>query len=226
MKPTCLPLKIAAAPRRRRVHSAYHGRAALITRLRSTSPRTLIPLLSPLGHAEVGLGRADVVPDVVRAAAEGFGDQVLPLLTLPDADVPGADLGLAGVVLGIDEHLLEAGVGLLFLPRLGVDVADPLPVAGLRFAVGDGVEQRLPLRLVARQVIDAPDADPLPRPLPRQLFGLGQRRIPGLFRRLAAHHGDAAPGGPLRPQAHAGPDEETDGAERPNLMLSHLTNPP
>src|SRR5947207_2226852 len=55
---------------------------------------------------------SDVMPVLVRLLAERPGEQLLALFTVPGADVPRANLRLAGVVLRIGrDHLLKQLVG-------------------------------------------------------------------------------------------------------------------
>src|SRR5262249_55196213 len=115
------------------------------------------------------------VPHLAWIARQGLGKQFLSLVALPDMNVPGTDLGLAGVILGpVRQGLLKAIDGAVILARLGIHFADALPVAGLGLARGYAVEQRLAARLVPRQVVNAADADQFPAALAGQSLGLFQ----------------------------------------------------
>src|SRR5450759_1666614 len=94
-------------------------------------------------NAEQRFRRAHIVPAVVRVLRQRAREQLLAFLALSDADVPGADFRLAGVVIRVaGEHLLIALLWPVILARGRIHGAEGLPVAPLRFGTSDPVEER------------------------------------------------------------------------------------
>src|SRR5579862_9490277 len=94
---------------------------------------------------------------------EGFGELLFALLALADPDVPGTHLGVTGIVLRVGgQGLCEILLCLAVLLRLGVDLPDPEPVARVRLATHDPIDESLALGLVPREVVHPSNSEQLP----------------------------------------------------------------